>query len=115
MQLIINLSEWKYLVPKSQRSEVLFSSHDVPLSAHSEFYKTLGRVSEKIYWQKMCQDIIKYVRCGKMCCAQKASNEKRMGLMCKEKKGWMTISSYCHGFNLAASIIKKGKSVDFSW
>lgn len=81
-----NLSEWKLLVPKSQRKEVIKSLHDPPLSSHFGFYKTLGRVLELYYWPKMRRDILKYVRSCKTCASQKLSNTARIGHMGGEKK-----------------------------
>lgn len=80
-----NLPEWKYLVPKPQRSDVISSCHDPPLAAHFGFYKTLNRVKELYYWPKMSSDIQRYIRGCKVCQSQKMPNTARMGLMGKEK------------------------------
>lgn len=81
-----NVQEWKLLVPKKHRKEVVGTLHDPPTSAHLGFYKTLARVSEYYYWPKMRSDILKYVRSCKMCGSQKVSSSGRFGLMGSEKE-----------------------------
>ncbi|XP_030760526.1 uncharacterized protein LOC115885682 [Sitophilus oryzae] len=80
-----NLPEWKFLVPKPQRHEVIDSCHSPPTSGHFGFFKTLNRVQELHYWPKMREDILRFVRNCEVCGAQKAPNTARMGLMGKEK------------------------------
>lgn len=90
-----NLPEWKFLVPKSQRKEVIESCHDTITSAHFGFYKTLGRVQELYYWPHMRQDILKYVKRCRVCTSQKISNLPRIGRMGEEKNvqfPWQIIS-----------------------
>lgn len=76
-----NVRDWKLLVPKSQRKEIIKSCHDPPLSSHFGFYKSLSRVQNLYYWPKMRRDILKYVRSCKVCGSQKMSNEARIGQM----------------------------------
>jgi len=80
-----NIREWKLLVPKSQRLEVIKSCHDPAICAHLGFYKSLARVQESYYWPNMRHDILKYVRRCKICGAQKLSFKGRMGLFGNEK------------------------------
>lgn len=80
-----NLTEWKMLVPKSQRYDVIQSCHDPPTKAHFGFSKTLHRVQELYYWPRMRYEILKYIRNCKVCGAQKITNFNRMGLMGNEK------------------------------
>lgn len=80
-----NLSEWKMLVPKSQRIDVIKSFHEPPTSAHFGFYKTCHRTQEIYYWPKMRHDILKFVRSCKICGAQKVAQNSRHGLMKFEK------------------------------
>lgn len=81
-----NSVEWKILVPKPQRLDVIKSCHDPPTAAHFGFFKTLHRVQEHYYWPKMRRDILRYVRSCHTCGAQKISNEARIGFMGKEKE-----------------------------
>lgn len=81
-----NISEWKLLVPKPQRQEIVKSCHDIPVSAHLGFAKTYDRVGISYYWPKMRNDIFRYVRYCKTCGAQKAPNYKKFGFMGAEKQ-----------------------------
>lgn len=95
LPLITNLPEWKILMPKSQRNEVIRSCHDTVTSAHFGFYKTLARVQDLYYWPHMRRDILKYVKRCKVCNSQKASNLPRIGHMGEEKAvqyPWQIIS-----------------------
>lgn len=80
-----NELEWKFVVPKSQRKQIIRSCHDPPQCAHFGFYKTLCRVQENYYFPKMRIDVLKFVKSCKICQAQKMSNSARMGLMGGEK------------------------------
>lgn len=77
------VSEWKLLVPRSQRKKSLDSCHDDPKSAHLGSSKTFSRIALNYYWPKMRQD--RYVRACKTCNSQKSSNV-RFGFMGAEKK-----------------------------
>lgn len=95
LPLKTNIVEWKMLVPKPQRLDIIRSCHDPPTSAHLGFYKTLARVQESYYWPKMRHQILKYVRSCKICGAQKATNASRIGFMGKEKEAkfpWQIIA-----------------------
>lgn len=81
-----NSTEWKILVPKPQRRDVMKSCHEPPVCAHMGFYKTFSRIQEKYYWPKMRQDILKYVRSCSVCGSQKSPNTMSMGKMGKEKQ-----------------------------
>lgn len=90
-----NFDEWKLLVPKPQRQEVIKSCHDPATCAHFGFFKTFSRVQEHYYWPKMRLDIIKYVRHCQVCASQKVASTARMGLMGSEKSvsfPWQIIS-----------------------
>lgn len=81
----VNLPEWKYLVPKPQRGEIIDSCHSPPNCGHFGFYKTFHRLQEQYYWPKMRQDVLRFVKSCLVCGAQKAPNCSPMGLMGKEK------------------------------
>lgn len=80
-----NVAEWKLLVPKYYRTQIIASCHDPPTSAHFGFYKTFHKVQDRYYWPKMRHDILKYVRSCKVCAAQKFSTDGPAGLMGSEK------------------------------
>lgn len=81
-----NLTEWKLLVPKSQKVHIIRTFHDPPTSSHFGFFKTISKIQEMYYWPKMRRDVLHYIRSCKVCGAQKSSSKARMGLMGSEKK-----------------------------
>lgn len=85
LPLKVNLPEWRYIVPKPQRKEIIDANHSPPNCGHFGFYKTFSRLQEKYYWPKMRRDILKFVRSCTVCGAQKSTNTAPMGIMGKEK------------------------------
>lgn len=83
--LVSNLIEWKLVVPKKYRSELLRECHDDPTSAHLGCFKTLQKLGEKYYWPKMKRDVSRYVRRCEVCLGSKSPTFARFGLMGKEK------------------------------
>lgn len=81
-----NLVEWKQVVPKSRRRELLRQYHDDPTSAHLGTLKTLRKIQELYYWPKMKQEVGQYVRRCQVCLASKTSQLGRAGLMGQPKK-----------------------------
>lgn len=91
----LNLPEWKMVVPKGRRKDVLLSCHDDPKSAHLGIYKTYGRVQQLYYWPKMRSYVKNYVNHCKICAAQKVNNTSRPGFMGKPKQvsfPWQVVS-----------------------
>lgn len=86
MNMRTNIPEWKLLVPKPQRTEVIQACHDPPTSGHFGFYKTLNRIQEQYYWPGMRHDVLRYIRSCHVCGEQKMPNRSTMGLMGKEKE-----------------------------
>lgn len=71
---------WKRVIPKEERKEILFKCHDDPCAGHPGIFKTFKRVSQFYYWPKMKADISKYVRNCKVCCQNKPEQKKPAGL-----------------------------------
>lgn len=91
----LNVPEWKIVIPKNYRKDVLASCHDDPTSAHLGIFKTLSRVKELYYWPKMRTYIKNYVKHCRVCAAQKSSNLSRPGFMGKQKQvsyPWQAVS-----------------------
>lgn len=72
---------WKRVVPKSERKQILIKCHDDPCAGHSGIFKTFERVSQHHYWPKMKADIAKYVRRCIICCKNKSEQKKPAGLL----------------------------------
>ncbi|EEZ97618.1 Retrovirus-related Pol polyprotein from transposon gypsy-like Protein [Tribolium castaneum] len=95
LALNCNISEWKLVIPRKHRIQIIREYHDEPTASHFGFFKTFRRVSEEFYWPKMRPDILKYVRACKVCGSQKSPNQGPYGLMGQEKKvvfPWQMIS-----------------------
>lgn len=73
-------SEWKRVLPKHSRSEILYQCHDVETAGHLGSFKTCARVQARYYWPKMRQDVAKYVRQCKVCQQTKFDQQKPAGL-----------------------------------
>lgn len=87
LPLKTNISEWKLVVPSSQRKDILIRCHDDPATgAHLGYFKTLKRIQECYYWPHLRKDVVKYVRRCDTCHSQKMSNFSRFGLMGVQKK-----------------------------
>uniref|UniRef100_A0A1Y1K180 RNA-directed DNA polymerase n=2 Tax=Photinus pyralis TaxID=7054 RepID=A0A1Y1K180_PHOPY len=84
--ILSNLIEWRRVVPKCARGEILRLCHDEPTSGHFGVTKTYHKLCEEYYWPKMKADTKQYVRRCDICAASKSSNQLRPGLMGKEKK-----------------------------
>lgn len=77
---------WRVVLPKQERAEVLRSNHDDVLSAHGGFFKTSDRVKRKYYWPKMDEDIRNYVRNCEVCKATKPTNKVQKSPMGKYRE-----------------------------
>lgn len=87
--------DWKIVIPKENRSEVIKKNHDDCTSGHMGIYKTFERIKSKYYWPKMKADITRYVRKCEICLAHKPENRSPPGLMGsrpKVSKPWQMIS-----------------------
>lgn len=88
-------NDWKLVVPKEDRREILIKSHDDPKSGHAGIYKTFQRISTNYYWPKLKCDVSKYVRTCKTCLASKPDQQFPAGLLCGRpsvKRPWELVS-----------------------
>lgn len=89
-------SEWRLVVPKELRRQVLHQCHDRPTAGHFGRFKTIHRVSNLYYWPKMRADVATYVRKCLTCQTQKPIQQKVCGLMGKRPsvtQPWQLIST----------------------
>lgn len=87
--------EWKVVVPKSHRKEIIREHHDPPTSGHAGIFKTYCRLMQKYYWPKMKADVAVYVRSCQTCLAHKPEQKSPAGLMVSHreaKKPWELVS-----------------------
>lgn len=73
--------EWKVVVPKECRREILHGCHDIPTAGHMGCFKTFRRLQLKYYWPKMRSDVSKYVSRCAVCQKVKYDQQKPTGLM----------------------------------
>lgn len=73
--------EWKRVVPKYQRKDILVQFHDAPTAGHLGSKKTCSRIQEHYYWPKMRSDISRYVSRCHICQRSKDTNTKPAGFM----------------------------------
>lgn len=87
--------DWKEVVPKENRRNILIENHDSPTAGHCGAYKTFHRISNRYYWPKMKADIAKYISNCKDCQAHKPTQQSPSGLLCgrpEVKHPWELIS-----------------------
>lgn len=73
--------DWRIVVPKSHRRDILKQNHDLPTSGHTGVFKTYHRLRQKYYWPKMRADVANYVRGCQVCLAHKPEQKAPAGLM----------------------------------
>lgn len=77
-----NTTNWKLVIPKYKRKEILKTHHDNPLTgAHFGIFKTYHRIFAKYYWPGMKSDIIRYINKCRICCSQKPEQKLKAGQM----------------------------------
>lgn len=89
-------SDWKIVVAKELRPNVLRECHDEPLAGHMGSFKTFCRLQRLYFWPKMRQDAARYVSKCRTCQQIKREPGKPYGLM-GEQRGvntpWRMISA----------------------
>lgn len=87
--------EWREVVPKFRRNDLLIEHHDKPTSGHLGIFKTFERLAQRFYWPKMKADIVRYINHCPVCLAHKPEQRKPAGLMSRHpevNKPWQMIS-----------------------
>lgn len=110
------LENWKLVVPKPLRVEIIKNNHDPPTCGHTGIFKTTARVGERYYWPKMRNDIARYIRRCVTCLSTKPLQRRAAGLMLSAapstQRPWQvlsidlvgplprSISGYCYIFSV---------------
>lgn len=76
-----NSDNWKMVVPKPKRCQILKECHDNPLSGHLGIYKTYYRVLSRYFWPKLKADVAKFVNKCRTCAEQKTEQAMKPGQM----------------------------------
>jgi len=72
---------WRLVVPKDLRKQVLEECHDEPTSGHQGVLKTYKRVQQNYYWPKMRKDVASYVSKCNICQRTKYDQQRPAGVM----------------------------------
>ncbi|KAG5861461.1 hypothetical protein JTB14_001478 [Gonioctena quinquepunctata] len=73
--------DWKLVIPKNKRKDILLKCHDDPQAGHPVVFKIFKRVSEHFYWPEMRADISSHAKRCKVCCENKPEQRKPAGLL----------------------------------
>lgn len=73
--------DWKLVIPKKLRDQVLKECHDDPISGHMGAKKTISRTRQHYYWPSLIQDVKNYVRQCEVCARHKVAQLPPSGLM----------------------------------
>ena len=66
--------QWRIIVPQDHVEEVLKEHHDLPISGHLGIPKATARIKTFYYWQRMDNDIKRYVSNCEVCKTSKDLN-----------------------------------------
>lgn len=94
-ELADEADNWKVVVPRNKRKELLKSHHDDPKCGHGGIFKTYWRLHNKYTWPKMRADVVKYVKSCNICAQHKPEQKAPAGVMGKRPsidKPWQMIS-----------------------
>lgn len=85
---------WKLLVPTELRTNVIYSAHDVPSSAHGGIAKTIERIRRHFFWPGLAADIKNYIMNCNLCKTSKAPTKTLrppMGQMVQSERPFQRI------------------------
>jgi len=80
-QVVDDLEQWKMVIPKEERTDIIREAHDVPQSGHLGVEKTYQRVATRYFWPRMFREIANYVKHCDVCQRTKVEQNVPMGLM----------------------------------
>lgn len=87
--------DWKLVVPKDKRKQLISNHHDDVRSGHVGSYKTYWKIQQRFTWPKMRADVNKYVRSCQTCAHHKPEQKAAAGFMGTRPtidKPWQMIS-----------------------
>lgn len=59
---VADLEQWKLIVSRESRREIIEGNHALPHAGHLGIEKTYHRVAARYYWPRMFSDVAEYVR-----------------------------------------------------
>ncbi|XP_070155191.1 uncharacterized protein [Polyergus mexicanus] len=84
-QIVDDLEQWKRVLPKKSRLDVIRASHDTPQAGHLGTEKTYQRVAKQYYWPRMFREVANYTRRCDTCQRTKVEQNVPAGLMGRRK------------------------------
>ena len=69
--------QWRIVLPKSLRKEVLIACHDGVGGSHLGRFKTLDKVAQRFFWTGMAEDVKDYVAGCEYCGTRKSPRMPR--------------------------------------
>lgn len=88
--------DWKEVLPKECRMNVIRQHHVPPTCAHFGILKTVNRISLKYYWPRMAADVKYFIGKCQICLGYKSTNLLPPGLMGDPKlvqRPWQMIAT----------------------
>jgi hypothetical protein len=67
------------VIPSSLRGEILSYFHELPHSGHGGFRKTFSRISRRVFWTGMQEDVFSFIRSCRTCQVCKNPSTKPQG------------------------------------
>ncbi|XP_025268292.1 uncharacterized protein K02A2.6-like [Camponotus floridanus] len=80
-QVVDDLEQWKLVLPREARVNVLREAHNTPQAGHLGVEKTYQRVATRYFWPRMFKEVAGYVRHCDVCQRTKVEQNVPMGLM----------------------------------
>ena len=79
--LLFVKGQWYVPSNKELKNEILKAEHDSHVAGHFGQFKTLEWIKANFYWPKMDQEVEEYVRSCDSCQRNKATRQKKYGLL----------------------------------
>lgn len=77
--------EWKEVIPKERREQILTTCHAEPTAGHFGVFKTYKRLILQYYWPKMHADVVNFIARCDTCLAYKLPTHGTLGKMGRPK------------------------------
>ena len=81
-------TQWKTVIPKSQRKAVVEELHGGKMSGHLGFKRTFARVRSLYYWSGMRADVRSYIRECERCAKRKSPPKKNRATLQQRRIGF---------------------------
>lgn len=78
--------DWKEVVPKSRRNQVIWENLEPPTSGHFGVFKTHRRISLRYFWPGMYRDVVGFIKNCATCSAYKHKTTLTPGQMGEPKR-----------------------------